>query len=108
MRENQAETSSELKISKYLDCNTAHITKKDDELFRNAAGKVKRFLTGFGYWVHVSPKDSPIEEYTDDMEDAGYSAAAVAIVQMADRHGCDYILFSSDGFFHAHFPVLNR
>lgn len=89
-----------LPVGKFLDVSTAHITAKDYELLdidfdaKQPAAIVFR-KDDHGFFVHVPHDD--VEEYEQELREAGYSEEFTKLIQLARAEGASLLCVDADG-----------
>jgi hypothetical protein len=81
--------------SRIFEVSTAHVTQQDMNLVEMGI-QVVALNRDEGAFVHVPWGDSDFASRITAMQQAGYSAAFIALIRRAARRGCSWILFDCD------------
>lgn len=89
-----------LTLATWLDVSTRHITKQDNQLLGIDCDASSPAAVVFrkgdqGYVVHVPHDD--VEENERELQEAGYGAEFIGILQIARAEGASWVFLHTDG-----------
>ena len=86
-----------LKIGRFLDIGTCHVTPADVKLLSSDDRGVITYPYEFGFWIWIPSEKEDSEALLKDLKHLGYSENFQKIFVAAMKAKCRYIMLDQDG-----------